>query len=896
MKKYKSRILSMVMVLSMIMTIVPAFSLNLVASAANTIQVTSNADSGAGTLREAIAAAQEGDTIAISTSVENITLLSEIAITVPVTIIGHNSSTVETDAEIKSRKPVISGNNACRIFNYSATSTTPLVIKDIIFSNGTGDNGGAINFVKNYVEVEDCLFLNNSATAYGGAVYLGTADVADIGAFTARRSIFKNNTSVTLGGAIYCTTVTTTTANAYNAYIDRCYFTLNSSANGSAIAVNSGVNANLCYLKATNSTFYGNTGSAYAVYGTGKNSGSTSNLFLGHCSVVNNKKGVLGNYSSGNIKMYNSIDIGNGNGTTADQTGGRGISGTYNLIQSISTTNNYAQVFGANVPTPQGALAPIANGPAHTANAWPLAKQSTSLALYPSNIYTLALSDQTGAARTDTDCVTLGAVEVARRAPINIQVTSNADSGANTFRQAIADALAHDTITFSDDITEIALSTEIALKYPLNFTGNLNADGTPKVVIKPVTATQIRMLNITSFLPVSISNIQFMNGSLAGANGGAITATTDMTFTNCYFTNNVVTATGLGGAVYLSGTDGTFNGCVFNNNMALKGGAIYAPVNTDLLILNSSFIGNQTLGISTSAGGGNAIYTTNNAITAVNSTFMNNTSADAAYNKGVIYGAASTTHFNLFHCTVVNNTNSTSALYQANGSGQIRLQNTIVVGNNDGTLKGNAANTTNNPLLTNSGTYVLGTTAADFATYFGSNTLTNNKYIRPLGASSAIGKAPLADGLIGAPSNLLTLVANDIKGSARGTTVTLGAVEALKHNKTTFYNGQTPISSMIAGDVNVEKEVVNNTGADKNYKLILALYSKDSSQVTKLVKCVSVDPVLLANSGEGVLTASINTLNDQSQLPENAFVIVYLWSNYTGVTPMGDPITLPASL
>lgn len=133
------------------------------------ITVTSAADSGAGSLRAAIAAATPGSTIQFASNLANqtITLSSgqiEIAPGKNITIDGSAASGL-----------TISGNNASRIFfvNSNQDFPTSVNLKNLALVNGyTNDQGGAIRGEhKANISVENVNFNNNVADKGGGAIF-----------------------------------------------------------------------------------------------------------------------------------------------------------------------------------------------------------------------------------------------------------------------------------------------------------------------------------------------------------------------------------------------------------------------------------------------------------------------------------------------------------------------------------------------------------------------------------------------------------------------------------------------------------------------------------------------------------------------------------------------------
>ncbi|WP_416675126.1 hypothetical protein [Egbenema bharatensis] len=190
------------------------------------IIVTTTADSGAGSLRAAIASATAGSTIQFASSLANktITLTSgqlEIAAGKNITIDGAAAPGLS-----------ISGNSKSRIFAVKSNQDFPTTVtfKNLSLINGyTSGTGGAIQGEhKAKITVEKVKFQNNVADQGGGAIYSawenqltvnhsqfngnkatagnnerGAGAIAFVspGNFTVRNSSFTNNTGIN-GGAI----------------------------------------------------------------------------------------------------------------------------------------------------------------------------------------------------------------------------------------------------------------------------------------------------------------------------------------------------------------------------------------------------------------------------------------------------------------------------------------------------------------------------------------------------------------------------------------------------------------------------------------------------------------------------------------------------------------------
>ncbi|MDO5848694.1 MAG: Ig-like domain repeat protein [Methanobrevibacter sp.] len=103
-----------------------------------------------------------------------------------------NAINISKDIVINGNGKTIDGNGKGPIFTIDKGAT--VTINDITFINGNGDCGGAI---ANYgtLFLNNCKFLNNTATSKGGAVY-------NNGILTVSNSEFINSTATYYGGAI----------------------------------------------------------------------------------------------------------------------------------------------------------------------------------------------------------------------------------------------------------------------------------------------------------------------------------------------------------------------------------------------------------------------------------------------------------------------------------------------------------------------------------------------------------------------------------------------------------------------------------------------------------------------------------------------------------------------
>ena len=206
-------------------------------------------------------------------------------------------------------------------------------------------------------------------------------------------------------------------------------------------------------------------------------------------------------------------------------------------------------------------------------------------------------------------------------------VTSNADSGAGTLRQALVDAIDGDTIAFnlSSGSEIISLASQLSPTKTLTIDGaNTAGSGVPvtlQVTDPGVSAWRLFYI-ATAGKTFSLSNMTLKGGDVGYTNGGVILAN------NVMLSLNRVTVTGSkawnGGGVYVDGSSGGaahIENSLIHGNTAYQGGGLYSIASGEVRVVNSTITGNHA----TSWGGG--VYQYTGSLLLMNTTIAGNTAA-----------------------------------------------------------------------------------------------------------------------------------------------------------------------------------------------------------------------------------------------------------------------------
>jgi predicted outer membrane repeat protein len=351
--------------------------------------------------------------------------------------------------------------------------------------------------------------------------------------------------------------------------------------------------------------------------------------------------------------------------------------------------------------------------------------------------------------------------------PIPVQaatlvVTSTADSGLGTLRQAVIDAAPNDTINFDTLLYDevINLSSEIDINKDLT----INGLGATHLTLNGVNPP-VRIFGIQS-ATVIISGLTIANGHTDPAyDGGGINMSGgSLTVNNVVFTNNIA---GRGGGIYNFGGSLTLNNVIFTSNQASgSGGAIYQNQGS-LTITNSTFTGGVA------GGDGGAIEAANIPLMISNSSFASNTASN--YGGAIRWGSGATVDLEHPHTlTVLNTTFSNN--HAARGSGINRVSDTSL-GTTDrianSTFSANGTDGLGGGLFSADGTLILtnNTFSANSASNGGGiyNSSANLDVINnTFSANSASSGGPSSGGGIYSQGGTLSLINSILANSTTG--------------------------------------------------------------------------------------------------------------------------------
>ncbi len=258
-------------------------------------------------------------------------------------------------------------------------------------------------------------------------------------------------------------------------------------------------------------------------------------------------------------------------------------------------------------------------------------------------------------------------------------VTSSADAGAGSLRQAIADACVGSTITFAPGVATVTLTSAELL-----INKNLTIDGgaTGVTIARSAAAGTPNFRVINAFANVSLSRLTIVNGNTSGFGGGVRANSGNLTLNDSVVRNNVG---GTGGGVSQAFGILTMNRTLVEGNQGVASGVYVQD--------SSATITASTIRNNTGFGSGLRVQGAGNQVLQmVNSTISGNTSANEESALRVASEAGATTTVTLVNSTIVNNSTTTAgwaAITRAGsaaGTVNVTLLNTIVSGNRSNAL------------------------------------------------------------------------------------------------------------------------------------------------------------------------------------------------------------------
>jgi CSLREA domain-containing protein len=558
-----------------------ALLLAAVTAKAATLTVNTSTDSNDGScgttcsLRDAVAAANNGDTIVFQSGLTGpITLSSPIGIATSLTITGPGANQL-----------TISGGGTTQIF---AVGSATVSISGLTFANGSttdSEGGEIVSQSGSNLTISNCAFTAGNAVS-GAAIY------SDGGTVKIAGSTFSANTASETGGAIFSVgTAMTVTDSTFAGNVSNI-------GGGGAIYVSHGT------LTVTNSTFYGNAANGTATFpgyggaieNTGKpvatvtlaNSIFASNTaFSGGAGVYD---GAISAHLSSNIFDHN---LANGSESDCEQ-----------------CRSNVGAITGDTH------LAPLGYYGGSTQTMILLPGSAAICAVPRSNLASTVTTDDRGFPLDPTCSGSPADIDAGAVQTNQYFVTNTDDSGAGTLRTAITQAnAAGGDIAFAKGLK--GTITLLSSLPTLANAGNLLGPGAANLTISGGNSAAVGgILQVNPGVGAIFYGLTIANGNSAG-NGGGILNHGYLRVSDSLITGNIASTTSnsSGGGICNDGTLSIENSTIAGNTANDLGGGIE---NTGALTITNSTIAGNTAG----EGGG---IDTAGSLMLSNSTLANNT-------------------------------------------------------------------------------------------------------------------------------------------------------------------------------------------------------------------------------------------------------------------------------
>ena len=188
-------------------------------------------------------------------------------------------------------------------------------------------------------------------------------------------------------------------------------------------------------------------------------------------------------------------------------------------------------------------------------------------------------------------------------------VNTNADNGAGTLRQAVADVCANGTVVFSPAVFSLALTITLAPAGQIEIDKSLTIDGADGGVVEPTISGNgsTRVFQVDAGAHVTLNKLIIRDGYCDGCNGGGIYNSGVLSVTNGTLISNSANS---GGAVYNSNEGAlAVTSLDILSNQAVIGGGIY---NAGEASVSGSYFGaNTATGSETTTASGGGFYNNN---------------------------------------------------------------------------------------------------------------------------------------------------------------------------------------------------------------------------------------------------------------------------------------------
>jgi len=260
-------------------------------------------------------------------------------------------------------------------------------------------------------------------------------------------------------------------------------------------------------------------------------------------------------------------------------------------------------------------------------------------------------------------------LEAEETCPVNVEVTSSADSGVGSLRQAITDVCPGGTITFASSLS----GETITLGSQLTLDKDVTIDGSALTDRVSVDANNLgRVMQVYNGVTASLESLRLINGNSSDFGGGIHNAGT-LTVNNAILSNNQSTQGGAG----IFNTGGTLlvtNSSLENNHATNNvGGAISNAAGGSVEVVNSTLSGNQGLS------GGGIDNPNGTTITITGSTLTGNQATDTTSGSGG--GLNNSGTMTVVNCTLIGNTSRKPGGGIFNMGGTLTLYNSTLSGN-----------------------------------------------------------------------------------------------------------------------------------------------------------------------------------------------------------------------